>query len=61
MNLTANDSVYLFYILDLVCLLLHTRRIKTTEVWQPIETSDLMGLKQLSVWGSEAALGLRGA
>ena len=52
MNLIANDSVYLFSILDLFCLLLHSRRTKTIEVWQPVERSDPMSLTQLSLWGS---------
>jgi len=51
MNWTANDSVYLCSILDLLCLLLHTRRMKSIEVWQPIERSDHIGLPQLSLWG----------
>ena len=49
MNWTANDSVYLFSIMDLFCLLLHTGRMKTIEIRQPIERSEHIGLT-ISVW-----------
>ena len=52
MNLTAKDSFYLLSIIDLFRLLLHIKRTKTIEVWQLIETSEAMGLTQLSLWSS---------
>ena len=50
MNQPANDSVYLCLILDIFRLLLHTERVKTIELWHPIERSDPIGLPQLRLW-----------
>jgi len=51
MDLTANDSSYFCSILENICLLLHTRRMKAIEFWQAKERSETMVLPQLSLCG----------